>query len=509
MADYQILNQLHPMFRFANDVVPGAAMLVSRNANQMPEYNYCREAANNLGVAYYMKIISRRSPLRMATLFTVDWENNKQDFDQWIKDYSESPAVALTAARVYRNHLKDPKKSVEFYEKYLEKFPDASVLKELAQMQFNQSESDDWQKTLIRIFDTEDLGLQHSNTAAILAATLMRDGEYDLALEWAERANQSGSSLGMLTLQQCLTGLGKLDRASEMGRRNLERYGDNSVTAAYDWFYWCGANKHTDLDEAWSALQKSYKTHYNEQKADELILFNKTYYDFFERDFKRLTADLKEHLEITGNVISGFEIAIYSDLANDTKTRDEFLEKFVKGEKEPNVYSSLAKFLQKYFKSGKYDHAEVMKLYKKFELSKLEEANLNLLLILTRLKHDGDKLHKNVKRFLAKKLGEHRLIPRSQAQYHLTLVGLGGESTYFLEAVKQRAWVRIKPGEQTEEQKASEEERQKNLEEQILRARQNDFQMKRFLERKAAKKKAAEEESAKKDPAKKEGAKAE
>ena len=493
MSDYSILNQLHPQFKFANDINPRAAMSVSLNANAMPEYNYCRQAAVSLSAAYYMKILSRRSPVRMATLFTSDWKNNKQDFEQWVKDYSESPATFLTAARVYRKHFKDTKKSSEFYEKYLEKFPDAAVLKEFARMQFDESESDDWQKTLIRIFDTEDLGLQHSNTAAILAATLMKDGDYDAALEWAQRANQSGSSLGMLVLQQCLTGLDELDRASDLGRQNAVRYSSNSADAAFVWFYWCGANQHEDLEEAWKMLQEVYQATFTKQKAEELISFNQFYYSLFSGDMKQLVSDLDEQVKLIGNVTEGLKLAIYSDQANNSEVRDRMLELIASKEKvKPNFYSALARLLQKYFKSGKYDHSQVMELFKRFPVTERERIDINHLLIITRLKHEGDELHDKIKRYLAKKIRDGDLDSRERAMHHLTLAGLGENPVYFLSAVDNTAWVRVETGEVTEEQEAREEKRQKYLEEQVLRARQNDFQMKRFLEQKAAAKKKAE-----------------
>ena len=510
MSDYALLHQLHPQFKFANDINPRVACSVSLIANEMPEYNYVREAAVSLGTAYYMKILCSRSPVRMATLFTEDWENNKQDFEQWVKDYSESPATSLTAARVYRKHLKDTKKSAEFYEKYLEKFPDAAVLKELAKMQFSDSESDDWKETLIRVFDTEDLGLQHSNTAAILAANLMKDGDYDAALEWAERSNRSGSGLGMLTLQQCLTGLDELDRASDMGRQNADRYGRHNADAAFNWFYWCGANKHEDLDEAWNALQEAYKATYPEQKAKELIAYNQFYYNLFSGDMKQLVADLEEQVKLTGSVTGGLRLAIYSDQANNSEVRDKMLELIASNEKvKPNLYSALAKMLQKYFKSGKYDHSQVMELFKRFPATETERIDINHHLVVTRLKHEGDELHDKIKRYLAKKTQEGNLDTRRRAMHHLTLVGLGENPVYFLEAVYKTAWTKIEPGEMTEEQEAQEEERQEYLKKRTEQARRNDFQMKRFLEEKAERKKAAEKKAAEKEEATKEKAAAE
>jgi len=494
MSDYQILSQLHPLFEFAGGMKRLTATSMSGRGNEMPEYNYCREAAISLGAAYYMKILSRRSPLRMATLFTMDWENNKNDFEQWVQDYSESPATFLTAARVYQKHYKDTKKSIAFYEKYLEKFPDAAVLTELARMQFNQSDSDDWQKTLIRIFDTEDLGLQHSNTAAILAATLMQDGDYDAALEWAERANQSGSALGMLVLQQCLTGLDELDRASEMGRQNLGRYGQYDESAAYKWFMWCGANQHEDLDEAWLALQDAYKTHYSEQRSEELIAYNKTNYSLYKKDLKQLVANLKSFFKGASQLnkeYGALEVAIFSDQANDTKTRDEALERLIRETTKPSFSSELARLLQAYFKSGQYDHKQVLKLYKQFP--EQDPANPNHLLILARLKHEGDELHGSIKQYLTKKLSSRILKPSAVVRHHLTLASLGEAPVYFMERVQAAAWVRAKPGEVAEEQRAREEKNQKYLDEQILRARKNDFQMKRFLEQKAARKEAEKE----------------
>ena len=508
MADYKILERLHPLFEFANDVSLTNAKLMANEANSIPEYNYVTEAAYNIEQAYYMGVIARRSPVRMSVLFTVDWENNKQDFDQWIADYRESPAVSLTAARVYRDQFKDPKKAAEFYEEYLKKFPDASVLKELAQMQFDQSESDEWQKTLVRVFRTEDLGLQHAETAGILAATLMHEGDYDAALEWAERANESGSSFGMWVLQQCLTGLGELDRASDLSRQNVNRYEKASADPAYEWFMWCGANKHQDLDEAWSALQDAYKIHFTKQRAQHLINLNRFYYNLFKGDLKQLVADLKEQVKRTGNETEALDLIVYSDRANDTETRDQTLALLNKGKTKPDFSSALAKILEEYFKSEKYEPAQIKELLRKNPQDEETLTQINHRLIIARLNHEGEESHESIKRYLAKKIHDGNMKSRDRVMHHLTLVELGENPMYSLNAVNKAKWTRVKAGEMTEEQIAREEEQKKLLRERVLKARNNDYIGQKKKAREAKKKEAAKKEAAKQAAPKKEAEKA-
>ena len=445
-ADLLFLYNIDDDAKFSNDISAREAINLAKHANGVVEHSVIETAAYHFTSAHWMRIISKRSPSRMAMVFRKDWDNNKQDFEQWVKDYPNNPAMMLTAAEIYARELKDPKKSEEFYKEYLDRFPDATIILDLAKTQFHQSKNDDWIETLIRIFQTEDQGLQHSNAAARLAATLMREGDYDLALEWAERANQSGSKRGMEIYQQCLTGLGKPDEASAIGRQINSRY--PGISSAYIWFIWCGANQHQDLDEAWELLQANYKKYMDEKRAASAILRNRFFYHVFKDDIDlaldALTDTIKEHR----NFYAGIQYAIYSDQIDRKKSRDNILEHLINSKNTPEPYIEIAEFLQQFFKTGKLDPAKHQKILKNFPHPPHIQQEFDYLIAIATLKRKGDKGLDNLKNYLTEKSLEvnSKTAPLDVLR-HLLLLKLGEEPIFVTPICKEFAWTRISPDE--------------------------------------------------------------
>ena len=492
MSDSLFLFNLHIDAKFGNDITARQARSISHSANRAVEHSVCATAKFHIETAYWMKTISRRSPTRMATVFREDWENSKQDFEQWVKDYPDSPAMLLTAAEIYARELNDPEKSTKFYKEYLDRSPDATIIFDLAKVQFHQSKNDDWIETLIRVFETEDQGLQHSNAAARLAATLMREGEFDLATEWAERANQSGSLTGMQIYQQCLTGIGKLDEASEMGRQMYSRY--PSLQASFDWFIWCGANQHQDLDEAWELLEANYKKYRAEKVAEPLILRNRIFYHLYKGEIDQALDGLTESIKEHRNFYDGIRFAIYSDKLNKKKGRDNILKHLINSKKTPKLYVGIAEVFQQYFKTGKLDQAKYQQQFKDFPQPPHVREEMDYLLMIATLKHEGNKALPDAKNYLTKKsLEASPASVQIDVSRHLLLLELGEEPTYITLGCKNNAWTRITPNEVILKNRA----RAKKLrEERAKNARRNDYEAeirKRKLEKAEEKRKAAEE----------------
>ena len=491
-SDLLFLLNLNLNTKFGNGLPVQEAIRLSQSANGAVEHSVCETAKSEIETAYWMKTISRRSPTRMATVFREDWDNNKQDFEQWVKDYPDSPAMMLTAAEIYARELNAPKKSEKFYKEYLDRSPDGTVIFDLAKVQFHQSKNDDWIETLVRIFETEDQGLQHSNAAARLAATLMREGEYDLALEWAERSNQSGSLTGMQVYQQCLTGLGQLDEASVMGRRMYSRY--PGLNRAFDWFIWCGANQHQDLDEAWELLEANYKKYSTEKVAARLILRNRIFYHLYQGEIDLALDGLTESIKENRNFFDGVQFAVYSDKLNKNKSRDNILKHLINSKKTPPVYVGIAKVFQQYFKTGKLNRAKYEKHFADFPQPPHARQEMDYLLLIATLKREGDKALDRAKNYLTKKSLEAR--PASSqvdVLHHLLLLELGEEPTYITGGCKNQAWTRITPNEVILKNRARAKKRRAD---RGKSARQYDYEAaikKKKLEKAEEKRKASEE----------------
>ena len=296
----------------------------------------------------------------------------------------------------------------------------------------------------------------------------------------------------MQIYQQCLTGLGKLDEASAMGRQMYSRY--TGLNRAFDWFIWCGANQHQDLDEAWELLEANYKKHRTEKVAEPLILRNRIFYHLYKGDIDLALDGLTESIKKHRNFFDGIRFAIYSDKLNKNKSRDNILKHLVNSKKTPQIYVGIAKVFQQYFKTGKLDQAKYEKQFADFPQPPHVRQEMDYLVLIATLKHEGDKKLDDAKSYLTKKSLEAR--PASaplDVLHHLLLLELGEEPIYITGGCKNHAWTRITPNEVILKNRARAKKRRAD---RAKNARQYDYEAeikKKKLEKAEEKRKAAEE----------------
>jgi len=200
-STYQLLSKVNGNTPLANMPTHRASRKVL-DSSTFWEHRWCywvRDARpGDFRSLRLMKWISRDSPVLIASLLRLDWENNKQNFEKWIEKFKEHPIIALTAARVLKKQDGNLDRATKHYNRFLEMSPDAKIIREFAKAQYHEDKkSDAWLITLKRTFDCEDLGLDHASAASKIAWNLMHEGDFEGALPWAKRANQSGSSFGM------------------------------------------------------------------------------------------------------------------------------------------------------------------------------------------------------------------------------------------------------------------------------------------------------------------------
>ena len=124
-------------------------------------------------------------------------------------------------------------------------------------MYMKDRESDEWMSVLEQALECEDYFLTHSQAAQEAASTLMHDGRFEDALPWAEKAAESGSGLGLMSLVEALTGTADFERAESICIQTSQRYQSD------EWYQWCVATGEGDLKSAWEFEQERLKVRYS------------------------------------------------------------------------------------------------------------------------------------------------------------------------------------------------------------------------------------------------------
>ncbi|MEM6328994.1 MAG: hypothetical protein AAF790_01970 [Planctomycetota bacterium] len=199
-----------------------------------------------------MQDCSFHAPVRYAILLRHDWQAQRENVDAWLADYGEHPIVMHAAADGLAGDGQDAR-AIDLYEDYLEQSPDYKVFMKLAALYYTQQPPGPWQETAARVLDHPDPGLNHSNASAVIAATLMHEGDFEAALPHARRAAQSGSGQGYRVLRDCLTGVGDMAGAERVAAVNTRRYGMNF--GYDDWYNWCAETGQGELEQAWRLKQ--------------------------------------------------------------------------------------------------------------------------------------------------------------------------------------------------------------------------------------------------------------
>lgn len=218
--------------------------------------DFSSEWKARLDLAKWMRKLSLNSPMRYSELILLDWDNIKDQADDWETKYSGYPCLHFSMARV-RKPRGELDRAIEHYHHYLSLVQDPRGYIGMAEaMYMKDRTSDEWISTLEKAMHCEDYFLSHSDAAQRAASTLMRDGRYEDALSWAERAAESGSGGGLISLVEALTGTGDFAKAEYVCMASSKRYQDGN------WYQWCMGTGKGNLKAAWKFEQERIKERY-------------------------------------------------------------------------------------------------------------------------------------------------------------------------------------------------------------------------------------------------------
>ena len=229
------------------------------------EETYCKRINSYYGAEFqgerlklvkWLDNVCVNSPMFYSEQVLLDWASVADKADEWADQFPGYPCLHFSLARACKS-FGDIDLAIKHYNHYLEIVRDARGYVGLAEATYMKDrKSDKWIGVIENVMECEDYFLTHSQAAQRAASTLMHDGRFEDALPWAERAAESGSTMGMLSYVDALTGTGDFERAEFVCRQTSERYQSSH------WYQWCIETGKGDLDAAWEFEQERHKQRY-------------------------------------------------------------------------------------------------------------------------------------------------------------------------------------------------------------------------------------------------------
>lgn len=276
------------------------------------------QGKDRLDLAKVLAQSSKFAPKRFSERIVLEWDNLEGRRDKWEKKYSGYPDLHWALAKGYK-HAGQFTKSIESYERYVSLVPDAYGYIGLAEAYYQSGDDTVWLEKLRKSFDCEDFKLTHAAAAQHAASTLMHEGRFEKAREWAERSAASYSAWGVDCLIECLTGLGEFQEAESLAEQMTERYD------SFAWYEWCAETGEGNLQDTWKAKQQRLLTWYPAGHRE--LVFAKVYQSLIEgkEDAARELLEQQRVQELTA--WDELMLAMLADRAGDVKARDSALKR--------------------------------------------------------------------------------------------------------------------------------------------------------------------------------------
>jgi tetratricopeptide (TPR) repeat protein len=276
-----------------------------------------RDKKTRITYARWMEDSSLHAPIRLAVLLRDDERLSNEVRAERERQHADHPVVLAAMGEYYAAH-QNPERALELMERSLAVVPDPRICRAAATLYFRQGD-DKWKGTLERVFDHPDLALDHAEAACTIASTLMREGKYEDALPWAERASKSGAGWAWRVECDCRTALQQWQEAENLARMTSERYG------GFEWYNWCLENHRGDLTLAWKAKQALLQARYEPRhRSHELA---QTIHLLATEDYSECLRSLIARADQTQKPFDMMWIALLADRQGNAELRDEWLGK--------------------------------------------------------------------------------------------------------------------------------------------------------------------------------------
>ena len=188
--------------------------------------------------------ISPYSPDLIRASIVLTPEPSLAELAEW-QELAQRASRNLTALGKAHARLGNQKDAVRCFEKSIGVRPSQSACLALADAYVAQGKEDLWLPTLEKFFETDDLGLAHSQMRANIANRLMKRGRWKEAEPYALGAAETGAAWAMLCAANCYEGMGDLEESELWVQRQAMAYKGYSYVT---WYLWCCRNGKSNPD---------------------------------------------------------------------------------------------------------------------------------------------------------------------------------------------------------------------------------------------------------------------
>jgi hypothetical protein len=180
--------------------------------------------------------ISPYSPVAMAAMIELRWDQAKDHLADWEKTAGDHPAFLAALARQYGKlgRLDDAER---YLVRYIKRSPDLWAVEQLADAYKAKGNLRQWRATLDAFLENvEDNRLDHAKVQVAIATELMNAHRYTEARPYADAAAISWASWAMECAQRCAEGRRDWKTAEYWVRNQAERY---PGTCWANWLVFC------------------------------------------------------------------------------------------------------------------------------------------------------------------------------------------------------------------------------------------------------------------------------
>jgi tetratricopeptide (TPR) repeat protein len=206
------------------------------------------------------------SPLGRGALIASRWEEARPNVEAWEKDHDGGDTFVIAQLGLHAMKEGQYDDAERRLEAALARSPERWIFEGLAEVYRKTGRIDRWKAAADRFLKGEEQDLDHALALLDLADALMRQGRYDQARPYAERAAASGASWAMPVAARCAEEQGDWKAAEVWMSRASQRFAPNWL----DWFYWCQRTGRGDARAA-AALVEGQVEAGRAPSADEFL----------------------------------------------------------------------------------------------------------------------------------------------------------------------------------------------------------------------------------------------
>ncbi|MBI1312049.1 tetratricopeptide repeat protein [bacterium] len=208
-----------------------------------------------------MKVAPYSEAAVVATIRN-DWQDSVPHVAEWEQKFARSPRIQaeLGTALLYSRQFDDAERCLE---RSLRLRMDRDVLVTLAKCSLERGDETKWLERMERAARLPAGSLESHYVSYQIAAELLARGRLQDAFPYAERAAETYSAWGLLTLAACHEAASDYAKAEKLVRASAENYERH-----HEWYFWCRRTGRGDEAAARAAIPTEWMKEVQTEDSD-------------------------------------------------------------------------------------------------------------------------------------------------------------------------------------------------------------------------------------------------